>query len=214
MSVIPEDTSVTVPIARLDESNLRMFTLEQNVHLENQRRMLDDDAAQAAQVPHHAILQHEAKLEQLANAHVAQQCEIAARHAEQTVVQIAAEARSRDAARQTELIASEAATMNQLHLIAQSNGEMQAEFNATRDQLFLIAQQEDNARKAEHERSIRENAESTKRIQQELLAKGNEYQDTLKREMNQLAQAENAKTLHLEYAAQARHEEIRAHDRA
>ena len=112
MSVIPEDTPVTVPIARLDEANLRMFTLEQTVHLEHQRTLLDEDAARSAQVLHQTILQHEAKLEHLAHAHVVQQSDIAARIAEQTVIQIAAEARSRDTARQNELIASEAATAN------------------------------------------------------------------------------------------------------
>ena len=135
----------------------------------------------------------EARVQELAGAQIAKQKEVSAQQVQQTVshVEQVAEqrfrevrselivsetaakqriesiAQERDAARQSETRSFLDATRNELFSIAQSeDDERRAAINATRDELYLIAQREENARKAKVEEEMRKIAEEKRAIQE------------------------------------------------
>ena len=190
---IETQTAEVPPTTRLDERALQAFTREQEARLEQQRMLLDEEAQLNAQHLREVVLQQEARVQQLAGAQIAQQREISAHEVRESInfVEKVAEQRlreerskmietetaakqrietvvqERDAARQSETRSLIDATRNELFHIAQSeDDERRAAISATRDELFLIAQREENERKAKMDREMQIIAEEKQRVQQ------------------------------------------------
>ena len=67
----PAEVPKTVP--HLDERTLQAFTREQDARVEQHRKMLDEEAECNAQRLREAVLQQEARVQELAGAHIAKQ---------------------------------------------------------------------------------------------------------------------------------------------
>ena len=151
--VEPQPAEVPKTVPRLDERTLQAFTREQDAQLEQHRRKLDEEAERNAQHLREVVLMQEARVQELAGAQIAKQKEISAQQVQQTIghVEQVAEQRYREV--RSELIVSETAATQRIESIAQERdaarqSETRSFLDATRNELFSIAQSEDDERRA------------------------------------------------------------------
>ena len=139
MRVEPQPAEVPKTVPHLDERTLQAFTREQDARVEQHRKMLDEEAECNAQRLREAVLQQEARVQELAGAHVAKQKEISAHEAQQSIYYVGQVAEQKLREVRSELIASETAAKQRLETIAQERdaarqSETRSLLDATRNE--------------------------------------------------------------------------------